>query len=108
MADEITIPALPCRDIDEIGDSHGLDARAAEILDAALERDGGAAPATDRLEALAYRAELALRVDDPPGAAATLTRARSISLTDAERTRLVDTLASLDDMEAIAVAEPAP
>jgi catechol 2,3-dioxygenase-like lactoylglutathione lyase family enzyme len=82
-----------------MGDSHGYDVRAAQILDAALERDGATASATDLLEALAYRAELALRVDDTAGAAGALSRARSITLSDAERDKLVDTLASLDDLE---------
>ena len=83
-----------------MGDSHGLDERAAQILDAALERDEGAGSATELLEALAYRAELALRVDDPAGAAGALTRARSITLSDAERNSFAETLASLDDLEA--------
>ena len=78
----------------------GFDERAAQILDAALERDEGAASATDLLEALAYRAELALRVDDPAGAAGAVTRARSITLSDAERDSFAETLASLDDLEA--------
>ena len=47
-----------------MGDSHGFDARAAQILDGALERSGDTASATDLVEALAYRAELAVRLDD--------------------------------------------
>ena len=84
-----------------MGDSHGFDERAAQILDAAIERGGDTASATDMLEALAYRAELALRLDDSAGAAAALTRARSITLSDAERNKLAETLASLDDLEAV-------
>ena len=83
-----------------MGDSHGFDARAAQILDAALERGGDAASGADLLEALAYRAELALRVNDSAGAAAALTRARSIPLSDADRDKLAETLGSLEDLEA--------
>jgi hypothetical protein len=83
-----------------MGDSHGYDVRAAQILDVALERDKDMAAATDLLEALAYRAELALRLDDTGRAAHALTRARSITLSEADRDKLVETLGSLDDMEA--------
>ena len=83
-----------------MGDSHGFDPRAAQILDAALERDKDMASATDLLEALAYRAELALRVDDTASAARALTQARSISLSDSERDKLAETLVSLEDLEA--------
>lgn len=86
-----------------MGDSHGFDARAAQILDAALEREKDAASATDLLEALAYRAELALRVDDPARAADALTQARAITLSEADRDKLAETLASLDDLEAVVI-----
>ena len=81
-----------------MGDSKGSDARAADILDQALERNGATAPATDLVEALAYRAELALRVDDTAAAASAIARARGVTLSDAERERLAETLASLDDL----------
>ena len=83
-----------------MGDSHGFDARAAQILDGALERSGDTASATDLVEALAYRAELAVRLDDAAGATDALTRARSIDLSKGDRDKLTDTLASLDDLEA--------
>ena len=83
-----------------MGDSHGFDARAAQILDGALERSGDTASATDTLEALAYRAELAVRLDDAAGATAALTRARSITLSEDDRDKLAETLAGLDDLEA--------
>ncbi len=86
-----------------MGDSKGYDARAAEILDGALERNGLTASATDLVEALAYRAELALRADDTAAAATAIARARGITLTDAERVKLAETLASLDDLAAIAM-----
>ena len=92
-----------------MGDSHGHDARAAQILDGALARDGDTASATDLVETLAYRAELALRLEDPAAATAALARIRDIPLSDAERDRLAETLASLEDLRAIATpASPRP
>ena len=89
-----------------MGDSHGIDARAARILDAALERDGGTASAIELLEALAYRAELALRLNDIAGADASLHRARSIKVSKRDRDKVPETLASIDDLEAAAAANP--
>ena len=74
--------------------------RAAEILDAALERDGDNASAIELVEALAYRAELALRLDDIGGADAALQRARSINLSKGDHEKAAETLASLNDLEA--------
>ena len=84
-----------------MGDSHGFDARAAQILDGALERSGDTASASDLVEALAYRAELAVRLDDAAGATGALTRARSIELSSGDRDKLADTLANLQDLEAV-------
>ncbi|MEV4018292.1 hypothetical protein AB0J35_48135 [Nonomuraea angiospora] len=85
-----------------MGDSHGKHVRAAQILDSALERDKDTATAAELLETLAYRAELALRAEDPAAAADdALARARAITLSQAERDKLADILAALEDMEAI-------
>jgi hypothetical protein len=99
-----------------MGDSHGKHVRAAQILDAALERDArerdalewdalewdrDTATAAELLEALAYRAELALRAEDPATADDALARARALVLSESERGRLTATLASLEDMEAV-------
>ena len=86
-----------------MGDSHGYDVRAAQILDAAIERDKDIASATDLVEALAYRAELAVRLDDSARAASALTRARSITLSDADRDKVAETLASVEDLEALVI-----
>jgi hypothetical protein len=83
-----------------MGDSHGKHVRAAQILDAALDRDKDIATAAELLEALAYRAELALRAEDPAGAGDALARARALPLTDAERAGLTESFAALDDIEA--------
>ncbi|GAA3530500.1 hypothetical protein GCM10022419_006890 [Nonomuraea rosea] len=84
-----------------MGDSHGKHVRAAQILDAALERDKDTATAAELLEALAYRAELALRAEAPAAADDALARARALTLSESERGRLAGTLASLEDMEAV-------
>jgi hypothetical protein len=84
-----------------MGDSHGYDVRAAQILDSALERHQGTASAADLLQALAYRAELAVRAEDTTTAADVLTRAAAIPLSEAERDQLAETLAGLEDLAAI-------
>jgi hypothetical protein len=83
-----------------MGDSHGLDDRAARILDEALARLGDEASPAELFETLAYRAELAVRLDDRAAAVEAIVRARSIELGDAERGRLADAFATLDDLEA--------
>ncbi|WP_370011773.1 VOC family protein [Nocardia cyriacigeorgica] len=82
-----------------MGDSHGKYVRAAQILDAALERDKATASAAELVEALAYRAELAIRADDAAAAVDAFERARAITLTDTERGALTETLAALADVE---------
>lgn len=82
-----------------MGDSHGKHVRAAQILDAALERDKATASAAELVEALAYRAELAIRADDAAAAVDAFERARAITLTATERGALTETLAALDDVE---------
>jgi hypothetical protein len=64
-----------------MGDSHGKHDQAARILDNALRRDQDTAAPGDLLEALAYRAELAVRADDPTEARDFLTRAEELPLT---------------------------
>jgi hypothetical protein len=89
-----------------MGDSHGNHVRAAQILDMALERDKETATPAELIEALAYRAELALRTEDPATAGQALAQARALTLSDAERDTHADALASLADLEA--VLRPAP
>jgi hypothetical protein len=51
-----------------LADSHGDPAQAAKILGGALGRAGSDADAVERMEALAFLAELRVRVDDPAAA----------------------------------------
>ncbi|WP_117210132.1 VOC family protein [Allorhizocola rhizosphaerae] len=83
-----------------MGDSHGEHLRAAQILDAALERDRDTATVAELLQALAYRAELALRAEDTGAARDALARARALTLSQAERAELSETLAAVEAVEA--------
>jgi hypothetical protein len=89
-----------------LGDSKGDTRQAARILDSALTRHHGSAPVTELAEALAYRAELALRAEDTTAARDALTRARALTLSEAEREKLGETLAGLDDLEAVLLDRP--
>lgn len=88
-----------------LGDSKGDTRQAARILDGALTRYRGS-PVTDLVEALAYRAELALRAEDTTAARDALARARALTLSEAEREKLGETLAGLDDLEAALLDPP--
>ncbi len=83
-----------------MGDSKGSEERAAKILHDALERERTIASSTDVLEALAYRAELAVRTGDNATAAHAISEARAIPLTAAQRETVAEALANLDDLSA--------
>ncbi|GAA0966636.1 hypothetical protein GCM10009555_008960 [Acrocarpospora macrocephala] len=83
-----------------LGDSKGDHLQAARILDTALRREQDTASPADLLEALAYRAELALRAEDPALARDLLASAGEVPLSDADRETLAGTLAGLDDLAA--------
>ncbi|MCU1516734.1 MAG: hypothetical protein JWQ75_1455 [Pseudarthrobacter sp.] len=80
-----------------LGDSRGDPAQAAKILDGALSRVSDAT-AVERVEALAYRAELAVTLQDPERAAAALAELDGIPLGTADRERLADTLAAVAEL----------
>ncbi|HEV7762110.1 MAG TPA: VOC family protein [Acidimicrobiales bacterium] len=75
------------------GDAQGDHAGAARLLDNGLARFADAPP-PDRVRALAYRAELAVRLADQAGADESLTEARSLAagLTAAEQATVADDL----------------
>jgi hypothetical protein len=89
-----------------LGDSKGDIRQATRILDGALTRHRESAPVPDMVEALAYRAELALRADDTTAARDALTQARALTLSEAERARLHEVLAGLADAEAVLLDRP--
>lgn len=84
-----------------LGDSKGDNEQAAKVLDATLAREQDRAPATELVEALAYRAELAIRAGDTTAAIDALTRARTVPLSETERGELTAHLAGLEDLEAV-------
>jgi hypothetical protein len=79
------------------GDSRGATAQAAKILDGALARNTDATP-VERVEALAYRAELALRLDDQARLTTALAELRAVDLTAAERDQVAATLAAAAEL----------
>lgn len=82
-----------------LGESKGDDRQAARILDATLARAQDSAPAVELVEAMVYRAELALRLDEGEHADALLASVRDMPLTDSDREALSDTLANAADLE---------
>ena len=75
-----------------LGESKGDHRQAARILDATLARRDDSASIVDRVEALVYRAELALELDDGQRADALLAEVGDMALDDGERQRLTDAL----------------
>jgi hypothetical protein len=82
-----------------MADSHGDPAQAAKILDGALRRLADA-PAVERVEALAYRAEIAVTLGDLERMRATLAELHAVELTDAERDQVAATLAAANELAA--------
>ncbi|MEW9871889.1 hypothetical protein [Arthrobacter sp. HS15c] len=80
-----------------LADSRGDPAQAAKILDGALSRITDA-PAVERVEALAYRAELAFTLEDPERAAAVLAELDGVRLEAPDRELLADTLATVEEL----------
>lgn len=75
------------------GDAKGDDAGAAGILDRGLARQPDA-PVVERVPALVYRAELAVRTGDEERAAALLAEVLRLELDDAERAAVAEELAA--------------
>lgn len=97
-------PARLRRSLDDavvIADSKGDAAQAAKILDGTLTKVQDTAAAVDLVDALAYRAELAVRLGDHDTAAGLLDRIRAVALTDAEREALADALDNADELHRI-------
>jgi catechol 2,3-dioxygenase-like lactoylglutathione lyase family enzyme len=76
-----------------LGDAHGDEALALKTLETGLIRFKEEAVASDLARAYLYRAELALRTNDPALARASLAAARSLLLTPEESAALADEFA---------------
>jgi hypothetical protein len=81
-------------------DSRGDHRQAARILDAALSRPDAADDPVVHVEALVYRAELALVLEEPAAARELLRRAQAVSLGEDDRDRLAATLRHAADLAA--------
>lgn len=82
-----------------LGDAAGDDAKALKTLESGLTRYPDA-PAVDRVRALLYRAELAVRVGKPKLAQASLTQAKAVKLDAATRASLAEELAHTAELVA--------
>ncbi|MFC0029066.1 VOC family protein [Micromonospora chaiyaphumensis] len=81
-------------------DSRGDHRQAARILDTALSRPDAADDPVVHIEALIYRAELALVLVEPAVARKLLARAGSVPVSDEDRERLAATLRHAEDLAA--------
>lgn len=84
-----------------LADSKGDNAQAAKILDGALARESHSATTIDLVEALTFRAELAVRMNDPELARQLLDRVRAIPLTETDRDALADALSNTEELQRI-------
>ncbi|MEU1827336.1 VOC family protein [Streptomyces abikoensis] len=84
-----------------LGDSHGDHRQAARILDSALARDDDAVSTVDLVEALVYRAELAVTLRDGETADTLLARMRAIILDGTLRERLAEDLDTAAELERV-------
>jgi hypothetical protein len=79
------------------GDSRGSDADALDVLDRGLARFADA-PAAERVEALLYRAEIALRLSRRELAEASFAEAGGLALDASDRARLADDFAHVAEL----------
>lgn len=90
--------ALVLRSAARQGDSRGDEAVAARMLDAGLARHTDA-PSIERLPALVYRAELAVRMGDVDRARTALTDIRELELDDPDRAAMAADLTTAAEIE---------
>lgn len=90
-----------------LGESKGDHQQAAKILDATLAKSDDTSPAPDRVEALVYRAELAIRLDKPAEAQQLLDRVRELTLDDSQQAHVADALANAAELGHVVRAQSA-
>lgn len=81
-----------------LGESKGDTAQAVRILDSSLARNADGAPKPELVEALVYRAELAVREGDDVKAAALIAAVDGTELSDEERVAVERALATAADI----------
>ena len=87
------------------GDAHGDEGRAATLLEKGLQRHPDA-PASERVEALVYLAELRIRLGEDGRARDLLAQVARMPLTDDERDRAAASLAVADELSERVALEP--
>lgn len=88
-----------------LGESKGDHRQAARILDSALARRDESASVVDRVEALVYRAELAIGLHDGERADALLAEVRDAALDEVDREQLTEALANASELERVRQAD---
>jgi hypothetical protein len=88
-----------------LGESKGDQQQAARILDSALKHRDDSTAVTDLVEALVYRAELAVALNDNDYAESLLTQVAGMILDDTDRERLDDALANADELHRVLRAD---
>ncbi|WUJ06387.1 VOC family protein [Actinoplanes sp. NBC_00393] len=83
-----------------LADSKGDHQQAARILDASLRKAGPDEDPVVLVEVMAYRAELAVTLDDPDTARAVLKRAGEVELDPDQRERAAEALAQAEELAA--------
>jgi hypothetical protein len=83
-----------------LADSHGDHHQAAKIPDAELGRPTADEDPVALIEAIAYRAEIALTLADPATATALPAPARGVTLSGSERKQAESALAAVAELEA--------
>ena len=81
-----------------LGDAHGDEALALKTLESGLTRFGDDATAVELARAYLYRAELAVRTDDPGLARASLAAAESLDLTGDDKAALAEEFAHVAEL----------
>jgi hypothetical protein len=81
-----------------LGDSHGDVNQAARVLAGTVRRHSAEASTAQRVEALGYLAELAVRRDDVTALGVIVAEIEALSLTEQERGEASSALASLADL----------
>lgn len=82
-----------------LGDSRDTPEQAAKMLDGAIRRNAATSDARDLVPALAYLAELAVRIGDRDQARSAIARIHALELTDADKIALADDLRTADDLD---------
>ena len=81
-----------------LGDAHGDEALALKTLESGITRFGDDATAVELARAYLYRAELAVRTDDPALARSSLVAAESLDLTGDDEAALADEFAHVAEL----------